>query len=736
MAKIFVVEDSVSQAALLRHLLMEAHHQVSVFGNGQEALDALGDPPDLILSDIDMPVMDGLTLCNAVKSNPVHQDILFLLVTASSNLGQLVDGLNVMADGYLLKPCHHQVLVETVASLLQRRLLHDLPEPRRLPPTQVTLGQEKFQLLADRERVFEFFSIALLNSSIQARELEERERQLRESNHALARHVELLSASEERFRSLVETIPDIVYKVDARGHFSFINAAIVQLGYQPNELLGKHFSELLHPEDAETASAGKVLPSLPKGEAAPPPKLFDERRTRDRMTVGLRVRLRAKNQEIKMAEVQALGSELVFVEVNSMGMYGVSEAATRKYIGSVGVIRDITERLAFEDKLQSSRDEAERASQAKSQFLSSMSHELRTPMNAIIGFAQLLDMDDKINPDQRENVQEIMKAGRHLLELINDVLDLAKVESGRLDLHLEPVSLHRLVKECLDLLRPLADQRQLSLHTGIGADAVVLADSVRLKQVLLNLISNAIKYNRQGGSVCLSAHARDDRIRLEVSDTGLGIPLDRQHELFQPFSRLHGEIRQEEGSGIGLAISHRLVELMGGDIGVNSTPDQGSTFWLELLHTTPEPVHGLRPERLAATGDVHACTHRVLYIEDNPSNLRLVSTIFNHRKHIELITAPTPQLGIALAQAHQPDLILLDINMPGMNGYEVLEVFKNDPQLEAVPVVALTANAMLQDVERGRRAGFAEYLTKPLDIRSLLVTVDQWLICPDEGGTN
>ena len=730
MAKIFVVEDSVSQAALLRHLLAEADHQVNVYNNGQEALDALGEPPDLILSDIDMPVMDGLSLCEAVKGNPAHQNILFLLITASSHLGQLVSGLNAMADGYLLKPCNHKVLLETVDDLLQRRLRQDLPVPRRLDATSVTLGQKKFQLQADRERVFEFFSIALLNSSIQARELEERERQLRESNQSLARHVELLSASEERFRSLVETIPDIVYKVDASGHFSFINAAIVQLGYQPNELLGRHFSELLHPEDAETASAERVLPSLEKGEPAPAPKLFDERRTRDRMTVGLRVRLLTKNQELKVAEVQALGSELVYVEVNSMGMYGVSDMATRKYIGSVGVIRDITERLAFEEKLQNSRDEAERASQAKSQFLSNMSHELRTPMNAIIGFAQLLDLDDQLNQDQRENVQEIMKAGRHLLELINDVLDLAKVESGRMDLHLEPAPLQRLVKECLDLLRPLAARREVSLQADIASDAVVLADSVRLKQVLLNLLSNAIKYNKPGGSVHLSVQPVANRLRLAVVDTGRGIPQDRQHELFQPFSRLHAEASPEEGSGIGLAITQRLVELMGGAIGMDSTPDQGSTFWFELLRAEAEPTRTMTLPAPAGNTEIHGRTHRVLYIEDNPSNLRLVSTIFNQRKHIELLTAPTPQLGIALAQAHQPDLILLDINMPGMSGYEVLDVFKSDPLLDCIPVVALTANAMLRDVERGRQAGFAEYLTKPLDIQTLLGTVDQWLAGP------
>jgi PAS domain S-box-containing protein len=728
MAKIFVVEDSVSQAALLRHLLIESGHQVATFDNGQEAFEALAEMPDLILSDIDMPVMDGLALCNAVKSDPTYQETPFILITASSQLDQLVNGLNAMADGYLMKPYNHNVLIETVTDLLRRRMLRELPLPAKMAPAKVVLGHKTFQLLADRERVFEFFSLALLNSSVQARELEERERQLRETNLSLARHVELLSASEERFRSLVETIPDIVYKVDAKGHFSFINTAIVQLGYEPNELLGKHFSILLHPDDAISASAEKVLPTLEKGVANPPPKLFDERRTRDRMTVGLRVRLQAKNSEYMDAEVQALGSELVFVEVNSMGMYGVSDRATRKYIGTVGVIRDITERLAFEKKLELAKEEAEQASQAKSLFLSNMSHELRTPMNAIIGFAQLLDMDDKLNDDQHENIQEILKAGRHLLELINDVLDLSKVESGRVDLHLEPTPLSRLVRECLDLLRPLAAARQLSFQAQVGDGDVVQADAIRLKQVLINLLSNAIKYNRPGGSIELTvAPVGDKGLRLSVTDSGHGIPLDRQAELFQPFNRLHAERGDEEGSGIGLAITQRLVKLMGGIIGMESTPGQGSTFWVELLRGDchqPATNPTLLAPILESTGLRSRC---VLYIEDNPSNLRLVSNILDHRDHIQLITAHSPQLGIELAQAHQPDLILLDINMPGMDGYEVLNVFKADPQLGTVPVIALTANAMHRDLERGRLAGFTEYLTKPLDIRCLLHTVDHWL---------
>ncbi|MHB0917820.1 MAG: ATP-binding protein, partial [Thiobacillus sp.] len=396
--------------------------------------------------------------------------------------------------------------------------------------------------------------------------------------------------------------------------------------------------------------------------------------------------------------------------------------------------QDITEQVAVERALIAARDEADRANRTKSEFLSSMSHELRTPMNAILGFGQLMEYDATLPDEHQDNVQEILKAGHHLLELINEVLDLSKVESGHVDLSLEPVEVCLVVEVCLALVGPLADQRDIQLsHKGLKGKAV-RADRTRLKQALLNLLSNAIKYNRDGGSVRIEVQLEGaDRLRIRVSDSGLGIPAGRLKELFQPFSRLDAENSDIEGTGIGLTITQRLVEMMGGAVGVESEAGAGSTFWIELPLESVADVAQDRPGLVddgAAPIRLEAAQHVVLYIEDNPSNIKLIAQILGRRPHVHLLTAHTPELGIELAQSRRPELILLDINMPGMDGYQVLEVLKADARLQAIPVVAITANAMPRDIERGRAAGFADYLTKPIDVAGFFGMLDRCLL-PD-----
>ena len=280
------------------------------------------------------------------------------------------------------------------------------------------------------------------------------------------------------------------------------------------------------------------------------------------------------------------------------------------------------------------------------------------------------------------------------------------------------------------MVAPLADRRDIQLsHSGLKG-AAVRADRMRLRQVLLNLLSNAIKYNRGGGSVHIEVQPEGtDRLRILVTDTGEGIPAARLAELFQPFNRLDAESSSIEGTGIGLTITRRIVEMMGGTVDVESEVGIGSTFWIELpLESLPESYH-----KRAATDSstpaqpIEATQHTVLYIEDNPSNLRLVAQILGHRQHIHLLTAHTPELGIELAMARRPELILLDINMPGMNGYQMLEVFKANERLKTIPVIAVTANAMPCDIERGMAAGFADYLTKPLDVARFYTVIDKLL---------
>jgi hypothetical protein len=392
---------------------------------------------------------------------------------------------------------------------------------------------------------------------------------------------------------------------------------------------------------------------------------------------------------------------------------------------------ELEDRVALRtSELVAARDVAERASQAKSEFLSRMSHELRTPLNAILGFGQLLELETR-DPEQADNVQEILHAGRHLLELINEVLDLARIEAGRLTVSREPVPLMPLVEDCLTLIRPLAEARRIRVtEAGRDCGEHVLADRVRLKQVLLNLLSNAVKYNREGGDIAIACIEEDDAIQVRVSDSGPGLTPEQQARLFTAFERLDADQRAVEGTGIGLALSRRLVELMGGEIGVDSAPRQGSTFWLRLHATDghPEPAHpsggGHDAEPARPAG---ARRHDVLCIEDNPVNLRLIERILARREGVRMLSATTPSLGLELARAHRPDLVLLDINLPDMDGYEVMRCLRENPHTRHIPVVAVSANAMPADLERGKAAGFADYLTKPINMDRLMQAVDKAL---------
>jgi PAS domain S-box-containing protein len=409
----------------------------------------------------------------------------------------------------------------------------------------------------------------------------------------------------------------------------------------------------------------------------------------------------------------------------------VERDADEKPVRMIGIHSDLSMYKAVESALIEARETAERANRAKSDFLSSMSHELRTPMNAIIGFAQILEYDGMLTADQQDSVREILKAGRHLLDLMNDVLDLAKIESGHISLSMEGVDLAALGEECRQLMQPIAQQAGIRLGVDLRITGTVFADRVRLKQVLINLLSNAIKYNRPPGQVTLTASAGSPgHLRIAVTDTGPGIPPERIAQLFQPFNRLGAEGGSIEGTGIGLTITHRLVQMMGGTIGVESAPGVGSTFSVELAtgHTAENGAGGTGGDTQdagATAAGREAAT--VLAIDDNPANLKLIAQVMGMRQHIHLLSAHTPEFGIELALARRPDLILLDINMPGMDGYQVLKVFQSHAVLRSIPVVAVTANALPCDIERGRAAGFADYLTKPLDIAKLLDRIDRCL---------
>jgi signal transduction histidine kinase/ActR/RegA family two-component response regulator len=387
-------------------------------------------------------------------------------------------------------------------------------------------------------------------------------------------------------------------------------------------------------------------------------------------------------------------------------------------------------------ELELAIEEAREANRAKSAFLSSMSHELRTPLNAILGFAQILASPSMptTHEQKAEFAGHIVKSGRHLLTLINEILDLAKVEAGAVALSMEPVGLAEILAECRTMIGPLAAARGIQLSFPEGAPAVVQADRTRLKQVLLNLLSNAVKYNRDGGAVTVACMACGTRcVRVSVLDTGMGLGSEQMAALFQPFNRLGQEGGAQEGTGIGLVVTRRLVELMGGTIGVTSTPGVGSTFYVELATAEPSvPAPPAQAQAPAAQDGSAAAPddapHLVLYIEDNPANLKLVQEIMGFRPDLRLLSAPDAHFGLSLARSHRPEVILTDLNLPGMSGLDVLAELRSDPATSGIPVIALTANAMPRDIERGLAAGFARYLTKPIDIGKFNEAIDGVLI--------
>lgn len=499
------------------------------------------------------------------------------------------------------------------------------------------------------------------------------------------------------FRHIFETSEQFICVSNNQGVLIYINPALCKrLAYQASDVIGRHFSCLL-PLHRRCEDARKIRHAIRK----------------DNSWHG---KLPIQCQD---------GSQ--FISSSNIGSIVDKEGKIQSIFN---IFSDFGDELQRRKELAKAKELAERANQAKSEFLSSMSHELRTPMNAILGFAQILEFDDGLNPDQRESLNEIIKAGKHLLQLINEVLDLAKIESGHIDLSLEAVPLNDTLLECLTLIEPLAAGRLITIANSINPALSIQADLVRIKQVLLNLLSNAVKYNRQNGRIAISCEpAADGNLRIMIRDSGQGIAKHQLLELFQPFNRLAAGASSVEGTGIGLSITKKLVELMGGKIGVDSRLGEGSVFWFELPAATPQDGRFDSSQQPFAPSKTESgdALRRVLCIDDNPVNIKLIKQILAHHSHLDILTAHAPKLGIELALAYQPDLVLLDINMPGMNGYQVLRILQASPETQNIPVVAVTASAMKKDVQQGLEAGFSAYITKPFEIASFLQTLDQIL---------
>lgn len=398
----------------------------------------------------------------------------------------------------------------------------------------------------------------------------------------------------------------------------------------------------------------------------------------------------------------------------------------RNIVGFVMIFVDISDIRKAEKELIAAKEAAERASKAKSQFLSSMSHELRTPMNAILGYSELLKEDlnepvDNFDQDYVDDMQQyvgnILQAGWHLLELINKVLDLSRIEAGKLEVNIEKVELVDLIKECLSIAQPLAEKRQITIENKTSSlpPQFALVDRARLKQVIINLFSNAVKYNKESGKITIEIDKSDQAfLRFSVTDTGIGLSKEQQDKIFEPFTRMSG-VNLIEGTGIGLTITKRLLEIMDAKIWVESEEGQGTTFFVNL----PTGV-AAEPE----TPEIGENKDILLYIEDSRTNVSLVSQILKSRPNIALISAHTGEMGLEMAQLHHPNIILLDINLPGMDGFEVSQKLKASEKTKDIPIIALTAMDNTKTIERGKEAGFTTYIVKPLDIKKFLNAID------------
>jgi PAS domain S-box-containing protein len=453
----------------------------------------------------------------------------------------------------------------------------------------------------------------------------------------------------------------------------------------------------------------------------------------DRAEAAIKLALSEKKVTNYELTARARDGKETVVSFNATTFYD----SARKLQGVFAAARDITESKRVDQVLQeknieleSARFAAEKANLAKSDFLSSMSHELRTPLNAILGFSQLMDSGSpQPTSAQRRSIDQILKAGWYLLKLINEILDLALIESGKLSLSLEPVSLGEVMHECEAMVELHAQDRGVSMvFTRSEIPYFVNADRMRVKQVFINLLSNAIKYNKGGGEVAVEYTMSPPKlIRISVRDTGAGLAPEKLAQLFQPFNRLGQEATVEEGTGIGLVVCKRLVELMGGVIGVESIVGEGSVFWVELnLTAETQPVAGVTKPTVVAQPQVQgdAQSHTLLYVEDNPASLMLVEDLIARRPNIRLLSAKDGERGIEIARAFQPDVILMDINLSGISGFKVLKILAEDLALAHIPVIALSANAMPRTIEKGLAAGFFRYLTKPIKVDEFMDALD------------
>ncbi|MDX8408696.1 MAG: response regulator [Mariprofundales bacterium] len=773
---ILIVDDSAMHRGIIaKELATLTSKTILTASSAREAIDiALDQHPDLITMDLEMEGMDGIAATAKLASYPSCADIPVVVISGKTDPMIRQMAFDAGAINFFTKPFEEGVLLDFVKEILGKhvkrleglRIL--IADDSAISRTMIRralesqgailceaedgiaavelLNQQPIDLLITdfvmpsmdgldltqyvREEmgnadlpIMLVTAASDLNTEVKALNLgvddflvkpfshEElvarianHQRRIRLTEELKARQQDKvrLDAAVGRDTAILNAVSDAIIMIDRSATIELFNqAAEAIFGYHSAEVVGSNISLLMHPE-----------------LAAQHDDYVKNSRIHGKLVFGHERQLQAITKQ----------GNTIAIELNVTPV--VMEDGETHF---VGVARDISERLHRSQQLQQAQQLAEEANQAKTDFLSSMSHELRTPLNAILGFGEMLQMD-ALDPRQSKCVHHILDGGHHLLELVNEILDLAKVESGKTTLSIETLMLKHPIDAVLTTLAPIAEKRRIALHYTCDHDTshFVNADQTRVKQILTNLISNAIKYNRTEGSVWINCEGQGEGfVRVMVRDDGLGIADADHGQVFAPFQRLGQESSDIEGTGIGLTYCKKLVEMMGGTIGFNSKAGSGSTFWFTLPRSEPdahpreEPLPQPPSDHMPKSGNNNERT--LLYIEDNPPNRDLMAMITDQIDHLTLHTAVDGESGLSLAKALRPDIIIVDINLPGMDGYSVRRRLAAMAETRDTPTFALSAAATNNDVRKGRKAGFSGYLTKPMNVNEIRAIIQETL---------
>ncbi len=797
--RILIVEDSQIQAQMMRRMLERAGYDVRLAENGIQALQRLREKPvDLVITDINMPLIDGITLCAEIRKDPEINKLRVIIVTTLSAPSDVLSSVSAGADQYIVKPYTDEYLLRVVSAELN----HTGKTNGKETPVdiEVEFASEVYRVNAPAEQLVKLLISTYENARQHNRELMEAQVGIKELNQELRQNLQEiersrseLSLSEERFRSILSMVQDIIYLVSPDGTIEYINPAVASLGWEPTELIGQHFSLLLAPDSIQHVSREQVLSRFagyPTGEGEAP-KLFDERRTQERSTTGLEVELQRKGGS-RHSQPRDHAPTPLIGEVSSVGFYHAEDTGT--LIGSIGVIRDITERkeqerLAnrfteeLEEKVEKrtrelflsnqrleqtlneveqyrshleqevasrtaelvqARDQAEEAAKAKSDFLASMSHEIRTPLNAIIGMTYLLKQDET-SSTKIEQLGKIETAGSHLLELVNDVLDLSKIEAGKIALEWRPIEIDTVVAEVASFVQQLAEERQLALVVECETGLTVLGDQTRIKQALLNLSSNAVKFTEEGSITIRCGVVGNDgqqaTIQFDVIDTGIGISEEGKKQLFEAFQQADSSItRRFGGTGLGLAVTKNIVDSMGGTLEVESILGKGSRFWLQITLPLATKLDAGSQQQITLQADqverllrAQYGESRILLVDDDEIN-REVSAGLLEAVGLTTETAVNGAEAVErVVDRKEPyDLLLMDVQMPVMSGLEAARQIRAQPGLRSLPILAMTANAFSEDRERCLKAGMDDFVAKPVDPEQFYRSLLTWLSKRDD----